>query len=240
MCGRYVSPEEAAIERFWHIGRHNSNPFGRRFNVSPTSIIPILRLDRSTGEIEIVKARWGLIPIWWKEPKPPRATHNARSEEAATKPMWKGPLAKSRCLVPAVGWYEWKQVERADPATGEIKRVKQPHFFHLPDEQLFAFAGVMAMWKPANDAEWQASCAFLTREAVGSAAAIHDRMPVVLSRDSESAWLDPKITDAAQAMAAALQSGVTELKHYPVSNRVNVAGNDDESLVKPVTSTNDH
>src|SRR5882762_4990724 len=86
MCGRYVSPEEAEIERFWHIGRHNSNPFARHFNVSPTSIIPILRLDRSTGEIELVNARWGLIPTWWKEPKPPRTTHNARSEEAATKP----------------------------------------------------------------------------------------------------------------------------------------------------------
>jgi putative SOS response-associated peptidase YedK len=42
-------------------------------------------------------------------------------------------------------------VERTDPATGEIVRAKQPHFFHLPGNQLFAFTGVMAMWKPAND-----------------------------------------------------------------------------------------
>ena len=232
MCGRYVSPEEAEIERFWHVGRHDNNPFARRFNVSPTSIIPILRLDRSTGEIELVNARWGLIPTWWKDPKPPRTTHNARSEEAASKPMWKGPLAKSRCLIPAVGWYEWKQIERTDPATGEIVKAKQPHFFHLADNQPFAFAGVMAMWKPANDAEWQPSCAFLTREAVGPAAAIHDRMPVVLSRDSESSWLDPGITDPAQAMAVALRSGVTEVQHHPVSNRVNVARDDDESLIQ--------
>lgn len=234
MCGRYVSPEEAEIERFWHIGRHNSNPFGRRFNVSPTSIIPVLRLDRSTGEIELVNARWGLIPTWWKEPKPPRATHNARSEEAATKPMWKGPLAKSRCLIPALGWYEWKQVERTDPETGEIIKAKQPHFFHLRDDQLFAFAGVMAMWKPANDDEWQASCAILTRDAAGSAADVHDRMPVVLSKDSENGWLDPKITDPAQAMAAALREGVTGIEHHPVSSRVNVASNDDEGLVGEV------
>ena len=77
MCSRYFSPEEAEIERFWHIGRHNNKPFARRANVSPTSIIPILRLDRSTGEIELVNARWGLIPTWWKEPKLPRTTHNA-------------------------------------------------------------------------------------------------------------------------------------------------------------------
>ena len=237
MCGRYVSPEEAEIERFWHIGRHNSNPFARRFNVSPTSIIPILRLDRATGEIELVNARWGLIPIWWKEPKPPRSTHNARSEEAAIKPMWKGPLAKSRCLIPAVGWYEWKTVERADTATGEIKPVKQPHFFHLPNDRLCVFAGVMAMWKPANDDEWQTSCAILTRDAVGPAAEVHDRMPVILSRDSEKAWLDANISDAAQAMAAALQHGVTELEHHPVSSRVNVAKNDDDDLIKAVTTS---
>ena len=56
------------------------------------------------------------------------------AEEAATKPMWKGPPAKSHGLIPALGWYEWKQVERTDPATGEIIKAKQSHFFHLPDE----------------------------------------------------------------------------------------------------------
>jgi putative SOS response-associated peptidase YedK len=232
MCGRYVSPEQAEIERFWHIGRHNSNPFPRRYNVSPASMVPILRLDRATGEIELVNARWGLIPVWWKETKPPRTSHNARSEEAAVKPMWKGPLAKSRCLIPARGWYEWKQVERVDPATGEVIKAKQPHFFHLPGDQLFAFAGVMAMWKPANDEEWQASCAVLTRDAVGPAAEVHERMPVVLPQAAEQAWLDPKVADPALAMAAALQQGVTDVEHHAVDSRVNLAGNDDEDLVR--------
>jgi putative SOS response-associated peptidase YedK len=232
MCGRYVSPEQAEIERFWHIGRHNSNPFPRRYNVSPASMVPILRLDRATGEIELVNARWGLIPVWWKETKPPRTSHNARSEEAAVKPMWKGPLAKSRCLIPARGWYEWKQVERVDPAAGEVIKAKQPHFFHLPGDQLFAFAGVMAMWKPANDEEWQASCAVLTRDAVGPAAEVHERMPVVLPQAAEQAWLDPKVADPALAMAAALQQGVTDVEHHAVDSRVNLAGNDDEDLVR--------
>jgi hypothetical protein len=51
MCGRYVSPEEAEIERLWRVGRHNNNPFAGRFNVSTTAIIPILRVDCPTGEI---------------------------------------------------------------------------------------------------------------------------------------------------------------------------------------------
>jgi putative SOS response-associated peptidase YedK len=236
VCGRYVSPEQAEIERFWHIGRHNGNPFGRRFNVSPTQLIPILRLDRATGEIELVNARWGLIPAWWKDAKLPRTSHNARSEEAATKPMWKGPLAKTRCLIPAVGWYEWKTVRRPDPATGEIRLVKQPHFFHLPDDRLFSFAGLMAMWKPDQDAEWQATCAVLTRAAAGPAVEVHDRMPVVLTGDSQDAWLDPAISDLDRIMTMMAEHGVTEVAHHPVNSRVNTARDDDEDLTKAVVS----
>jgi putative SOS response-associated peptidase YedK len=231
MCGRYVSPAEAEIERLWHIGRHNDNPFGRRFNVSPTSMIPILRVDRSTGELELFMARWGLIPAWWKEPKPPRMTHNARSEEAATRPMWKGPLAKSRCLIPAVGWYEWRQAQRTDPATGEITQVKQPYFLHSPDGRLLTMAGVMAMWKLATDDQWRTSCAILTRDAVGPAADVHDRMPVLLSKDAEPAWLDSNNTDAAHALATALEDRISAIAHYPVNVRVNVASNEGEALI---------
>jgi putative SOS response-associated peptidase YedK len=60
-------------------------------------------------------------------------------------------------------------------------------------------------------------------------------MPVVLSKDSEKAWLDPKITDPTQVIAAALGNGVTEIEHHPVSSRVNGASNDDEGLVRKVS-----
>ena len=96
MCGRYVTPAEAEIERFWHIGRHNNNPFGRRFNVAPTTQIPLLRLDPDVGELDLAMARWGLIPFWWKKPRPPGFTFNTRIEEAATKPMWRQAVKTSR------------------------------------------------------------------------------------------------------------------------------------------------
>jgi putative SOS response-associated peptidase YedK len=122
MCGRYVTPTEAEIERFWQIGRHNYDPFGRRFNVSRTSQVPLLHLPLEAGGLELAFARWGLIPFWWKQPKPPGFTFNARIEEAATKPMWRQVVKTSRCLIPAIGWYEWEEVEVTDPATGEIKK----------------------------------------------------------------------------------------------------------------------
>lgn len=109
MCGRYVSPETAAIERAWHIGRSNSNPFRRRYNVLPTTLIPILRRAHDTDLLELTEARWGLIPHWWTKAKPPTSTINARSEEAAGKPLWRFPYRNARCLIPAVGWYECKR-----------------------------------------------------------------------------------------------------------------------------------
>jgi hypothetical protein len=41
MCGRYVSPDRAAIERAWQIVRSDGNPFGRRAkNEGPELIEP--------------------------------------------------------------------------------------------------------------------------------------------------------------------------------------------------------
>ena len=57
MCGRYVSPEEAAIEREYHIDRTNSRlrldaeidrAFLQSFNVAPTHNVPVVRVIRDT------------------------------------------------------------------------------------------------------------------------------------------------------------------------------------------------
>jgi len=64
MCGRYVSPEQASIERAWQIRRESGLAFPRRFNVQPTTVVPLLALD--AGELALTGARWGLIPHWWK------------------------------------------------------------------------------------------------------------------------------------------------------------------------------
>lgn len=80
----------------------------RRFNVAPTTTVPILRMSGRSREVELAAARWGFVPHWWKEAKPPKTSFNARLEEAASKPMWRDALRRSRCLIPAEGWYEWQ------------------------------------------------------------------------------------------------------------------------------------
>ncbi len=232
MCGRYVSPDEAAIERFWHIGRHNNrNPFVERFNVQPTTQVPVLRIGHETGAVELTDARWGLVPHWWSKPKAPTFTINAREEEAASKPMWRGPLAQGRCLLPAEGWYEWRAAERVDAVTGEVKTVKQPYFLHLPDNRPFCFAGLMSYATIPGRDEPGLSVAIMTRAASKYVAAVHDRMPVILPDSAHDAWLDPKLKDANGALGVARKLWLDDFQHHTVSLRVNNARVDDPTLI---------
>jgi putative SOS response-associated peptidase YedK len=209
MSERYVSPAQAELERYWQLAPAQiRNPVAQSFEVSPTAVVPIL-YRAETGLLELVVARWGLIPLWWKESKRPRNTFEARSEEAATKPIWRYPTTKSRCLVPALGWFDWKEVRRPDPASGELKRSHERYLMRKADREPMAFAGLMSR-RILNGEKPEFSCAILTRDAVGPAAAVHDRMPVALAKDAEAAWLDPELTDAALMIEFARDNAITD------------------------------
>jgi putative SOS response-associated peptidase YedK len=217
MCGRYVSPEQASIERAWKIDRTSGNPFPRRFNVQPTTAVPVLLLE--DGERALRSARWGLIPHWWQQDKPPGFSLNARLEEISGKPMWRDAVRRSRCLLPAEGWYEWR----------EIAAGKQPHYITRRDRRPFCFAGLYATWRDTL------SCAILTTQALGPMAEVHERMPVVLPEADHGAWLEPAMHDAAVATAMArAPMAPGEFEHYPVSRRVNNARNEGPDLIEPL------
>jgi putative SOS response-associated peptidase YedK len=216
MCGRFVSPEQSAIERAWRIDRVNSNPFPRRFNVAPTLEVAVLA--REDGLLALDAARWGLVPHWWKKDTPPTHSINARLEEAAGKPMWRDPMRRSRCLVPAEGWYEWQTL-----AGG-----RQPHYIRRADGRLLCFAGLLS----PHHGRW--TCALLTRAAEGPVAEVHDRMPVVLPDEAFAAWLDPALEDPTRF--ARERSLAAEFTHHAVSKRVNNARNEGADLVEPIAA----
>ena len=225
----------AEMERFWALSdAQRRNPlagYSQHFNIAPTTQIPILY--PGDDDLELKMARWGLVPFWWKKPKMPPFTFNARIEEAANKPMWRNAVKTSRCLIPAIGWYEWKEVEVTDPATGEIKKAKQPYFIHLPGRQIFPFAGLMAWRNDAESDELVYSAAIITRAAEGAAADVHTRMPVILPKDYESSWLDSEQQDGVKALAEAQAAAVTDVEYYAVSTRVNSSKSQGEELIEP-------
>lgn len=121
MCTRYIAPDQAALERAWHIGRHNQPKWAE--NVFPRARGPFLR-PNAVGTLELVVGRWGLIPGWAKTPELKFATMNCRSEEAARKPAFRDAWRQEqRCIIPAWSFDEpcwetgrnvWWRFRRAD------------------------------------------------------------------------------------------------------------------------------
>ena len=231
MCGRYcIAPKDASAwapvgEIFGEAIAADLGALQPQFNIAPSTQIPILVQDGNTREFRALIARWGLIPHWWRETKLPTFSFNARSEEAADRPMWKDAWRFTRCLIPATHWYEWRK-EAAS---------KQPFALSLADGNVFCFAGLCAWWRPAPDAEPRLSAAILTRAAAPSIAEIHDRMPVILHASEWLAWLDPDERDPARVRKILEVSAVLNAISWPVSLQVNSALHQSAELLTPVS-----
>jgi putative SOS response-associated peptidase YedK len=234
MCGRFVTPGQQDIERLWHVCG-TDGIFSARYNVAPTTKIPMVYVNRHDGDRRLALVRWGMIPFWAKGPKPPSHTFNARLEEAPGKAMWRKPFREARCIIPALGWYEWRERDVVDKATGEVRKYKQPYFMHLPDNRPIGFAGLMGWAKAEDSDEWTGSCTILTTAATGIAADVHHRMPVALAESAHDAWLDPRLVDPEKVNALVAENQLAgAIEKHPVSTRVNGARIDDASLLDPV------
>lgn len=207
MCGRYsFFDTEQLYERF--VVPKGKEKLADRYNIAPGSAMPVI-----TGgeERRIDVLRWGITPKWAKE-KGGRGLINARAETVAEKPTFRKLFESSRCLVPARGWFEWMR------ANG-----KQPYYFKLKNDSLFAFAGL------CDEDEYL----ILTTNALPGLDKVHHRMPVVLERSEEQEWLNPDITEVGQLRSSLDVSDSMGFDFYPVSKIVNKADRDEASLIKP-------
>ena len=106
MCTKYVSPEDAAIERYWQI-RPNQVWIGS--NMFPRAPGPFIRRTaaETSSSQECLIGQWGLIPSFAKEAKVSYSTFNARFEELPVKASYKVPWARGqRCIIPATSFDE--------------------------------------------------------------------------------------------------------------------------------------
>jgi putative SOS response-associated peptidase YedK len=139
------------------------------------------------------------------------------------KPSSRHLLAGNRCLIPASGYYEWK-VEG---------REKIPYYIHPPDSSFVVFAGLYDPWTNPKGEELQ-TCTIVTRDADDQMARLHNRMPVVLDREDEQAWLDPHLTIPSQVVEILARRAGVPLDAYPVSRMVNKPSVDGKELIRPV------
>src|SRR5437016_4945387 len=108
MCGRYSlkTPAETVVRNF-QISRVPA--LTPRFNIAPSQPVAVIRSHATRNERACVLLKWGLIPSWAKDPGIGNRMINARAETAMEKPAFRGPLAHSRCLILADGYYEWQR-----------------------------------------------------------------------------------------------------------------------------------
>lgn len=229
MCSRYslTKPLEAVRSYFRADG---GETYPARYNIAPTQPVLIVRQTQS-GERELILVRWGLIPSWVKHPRDYSTLLNARSETAAEKPSFRGPLRHRRCLVPADGYYEW---------TGQ-PGAKQPHLIRPRRdscEPLMAMAGIWDHWLGADGSELE-TMAILTVAANATTAVVHDRMPVILPPEDFDAWLDcrPGSSVLAQHMMRSAPEALLEI--CTVSTRLNNSRNEGADLWNHGEDSND-
>jgi putative SOS response-associated peptidase YedK len=221
VCGRYRLSRRKEI-----LAEHFDADFGDvdwepRYNVAPTQFVPVLRRKDGGLTLQASLMRWGMIPSWAVDPGAPLI--NARAESAAAKPSFRDPLRKQRCLIPADGFYEWRRASRQ----------KQPFCFEVGDGAIFAFAGLWDRWRGA-DGTIVESCTILTTTPNALLADVHDRMPVILLRESYDAWLDPYMHDVARALEMLKPFDSTSMRRHAVSARVNLVVNDGPECSAPV------
>lgn len=222
MCGRYrLSRRKQIIAE--HFDAAFDDDWIPRYNIAPTQPVPVIRQHPKEARRVLSLMRWGLVPSWAKDISGSARMINARSETAATKPAFRDPMKFRRCLVPADAFYEWKR----------NGRLKQPFCFEVNDAELFAFAGLWDGWKDAHG-QWIKSCSILTTMPNAVTSQVHDRMPVILSKDDYDFWLDPVMTDVGAISALLKPLDARLMRAYPVSNRINQVQNDDADCSRPI------
>ena len=140
---------------------------------------------------------------------------NARADTVAQKPSFRRPFQKTRCLVLADGFYEWRKVDGT--------RAKVPMRFVLKSREPFAFAGLWDIWIKPDGGEIR-SFTIITTEPNDLMKRIHNRMPAILRREDEERWCDLDLKEAPKLLMEA----------YDVSTLVNSPRNDNPECIQRI------
>ncbi|MDN4606953.1 SOS response-associated peptidase [Sporosarcina highlanderae] len=223
MCGRFTlfAPYYEIMDRFRIEAAFEESDYMPSYNIAPSQQVVAIINDGEKNRMGHL--RWGLIPPWAKDEKIGYKMINARAETVAEKTSYRKAFSKQRCIIPADSFYEWQRKD------GE----KVPMRIKLKTDELFAIAGLWETWK-SPDGKLIHTCTAITTEPNELVKPIHNRMPVILNKEDEGIWLDPKNTDV-QSLGNLLKPfDKDQMDAYIVSSAVNSPKNNEESLILPV------
>ncbi|MBO9597220.1 MAG: SOS response-associated peptidase [Cohnella sp.] len=220
MCGRYtivVSIEELMLRYLSDLPTNRYHT--PRYNVAPMQ--QVLAVVNDGEKNRLGELRWGLVPSWASDDKIGSKMINARAETLLEKPSFRGLVQRKRALVPADGFYEWKQ------AGGD----KQPMRITMKDGGIFSMAALYDTWV-APDGRKISTCTIITTTPNELMADIHDRMPVIVRPEDEAYWLDRGNADTAGLTSLLRPYDAAAMRAYPVSKVVGNVKNDTPECIE--------
>ncbi|NDK54777.1 SOS response-associated peptidase [Pontibacter fetidus] len=216
MCGRYsVIPKAKGKSRVSKLLKNHIQE--ANYNAAPSQSLPVVTNDHPD---EVQYFSWGLQPFWAKDARAVKRSINARAETLTEKPSFRNLLKSKRCLVPADGFYEWQVTEHG----------KVPYRILLKSEELFSFAGLWDEWLDKSTGEVLHTYTIITTEANELVMPIHERMPVILSPETEKLWLDEHETQD-ELLSLLEPYKADEMKAYQVSPLVNSPLNNTSEVI---------
>ena len=216
MCERYsfALPKDKTARRY---GVKVPFPLEAHFNISPGTRASVIR-DRSAGLLSL--AEWGMTG--------PPAKNGKAGKTVAAVPLGQllrtdegSALLSRRCLVPADGFYAWRQV---------TKRSRVPYRVTLKWNLPFAFAGVWAE-EGEEGREKKMTFAVLTTAPNELILPFGAQMPLILPLDEEKSWLGE---EADLHRLAGLSFPADQMKLFPVSPQLSRKDFNSPILIEPV------
>lgn len=234
MCGRAYetyTEEELAI-RYLNRKPVRIPKWKPTYNLAPTQQSPVVRVRDNEKTIDLL--RFGLIPSWARDVQSAAkySLINAKSEEIDQKRSYKEPFQKRRCIVPVSGFFEWLSGGKGS---------KRPFAIRLKGDPIMSLAGVWEHWEPADIGETRQaidSFSIITTRANALIAPLHERMPVILTRDMEEDWLNPDNTGLPELKRVLQPYPPEQMELFEVSSLVNSPKNNSPEILEPVRQLN--
>jgi len=220
MCSRY-----ALASKVKYIEKELMADFVRTFipffNAHPGGTYPVI-LDCRPEKIQM--AKWGLVPYWskWGDMN---YNYNASVMDIVKNSVYRVPIRKRRCLVPANCYYTWIRTNTA----------KQPHVVYIKDQRVFTMAGVYDVWQERSTATDRSITSFaiitgLSNKRIGK---FQPTMPVVIPPSRRTRYLKEGIPlNEVMRMLNPFESDLFNL--YPVSTKVNNPLENSLGVLKPI------
>jgi putative SOS response-associated peptidase YedK len=197
-----------------------------RYNAAPTQLLPIITASSPHG---VSTFYWGTSPEWSKNKTLSEKIINVRAEQILDKTSLKKALSKNRCIIPADGFYAWKRAG---------KKTLIPYRFVTTNQELFSFAGLWEEYEDTDGNEFHTFC-IITTPSNDLVASIYERMPVILNKASENAWLSAE-TKEEELMGLLKSYPAGETNLYSVSPRISDSTTDVPSLIMPAPPSDQH